>query len=88
MIVEREVLFDPGPRIAEAAADMHMNLLVLGPLSGSTKTFVTPTAFVVYADLDAVILEHLGKLGAGGSLVGVDNLGLAVSCPENVGKPR
>src|SRR3982074_3100174 len=82
LIVEHEVLADAGPRIADAVVGMQIDLLVLDRLPEPLdEDVVTPAAFTVHADLDAVILEHLGKLGAGelAALVGVEDLGCAVA---------
>ena len=49
--------------------------------SRPTKTFVSPAALAVHADPDVVILEHLGKPGAGelAALVSVEDLGCPVA---------
>src|ERR1700730_17727727 len=67
-------------RSSSPALMIHL-LLFAGPPQALDSAVVSPGAFPIHADLDLVLEQQAGEGDAGelGALIGVEDLGLAVS---------
>src|ERR1700737_4358662 len=80
-VVEAEVSADGSPGLGHRVVGSEIYLLVFDrPPKPLDKDIVTPCAFAVHADGDAILDQHAGELGAGelATLIGVEDVRRAV----------
>jgi len=81
IIEELDVLADSASGFADRVVSMQINLFVFDRAPEAFhKNIVTPAAFAVHADGDALLLQSAGEVDTGelAALIGVEDLGPAV----------
>jgi hypothetical protein len=77
-----DISADGGPCLRDTGVGPQIHLLVFdGPPQALDEEVVSPGAFPIHADLDLVLEQQAGEGDAGelGALIGVEDLGLAIS---------
>ncbi|CAI09262.1 hypothetical protein ebA5509 [Aromatoleum aromaticum EbN1] len=81
-VVEAQVGAQVGLGLGDAVIGLEVHLFVFHALPQPLdEDVVAPAALAVHADLDAVVFEQVGEIGAGelASLIGVEDLRAAVA---------